>query len=135
MAEEDLARLAYESRLYQQQVESLQRQGEVLARALEENRQALGALEGLKGAQGSALFPVGGGVYVKGKTEDAQHVLMEVGAGVVLEKTVEEAKALLGERKKKLEEASVKLQETLQRTVQKLAEIEEKAGVLAEKKA
>lgn len=60
------------------------------------------------------LFPLGSAAYTKGTVADRNRLIVEVGAGVALEKTSDEAKMILEKRKKELEGAIEVLQKELQ---------------------
>ncbi len=51
------------------------------------------------------LFPLGSAVYVKGSPEKEGKVVVEVGAGVALEKSADQAKAILEKRKADIQKA------------------------------
>jgi prefoldin alpha subunit len=78
-------------------------------------KQSLSDLSKQKGKD--ILFPVGSGILAHGKIADTKELLINVGANVVLPKSVEEAKQLIDEQ---VEEIS-KLQDSLRKELSKLA--------------
>jgi len=64
--------------------------------------EALASLQNLKGEQ-SAFLPLASGIFVKGMLKPDSTVMMNVGQGVVVEKNITEAIALIGKQKKNLE--------------------------------
>ncbi len=111
-------------------MEALQRQAQGLVTALEENRAALASLKDFPSGKDALIFPLGSGVHARGRLQDTEKVLVEIGAGVVVEKTVADATVFLQERRKKLEAASQRIQKGLTDVEAKLAEIDSKAQAL-----
>jgi len=70
------------------------------------------------------LFNVGSSTYINGTIDDKNKFVVEVGADVALEKTAEEAKAVLEERKKELQKAIEFLQKDMQSISEALQSIE-----------
>jgi len=66
------------------------------------------------------LVAVGSLTYINAKLTNTKKVIVEVGAGVALEKTVEEAKKTLEKREKNLKDALKKLEVEIQKTNQLL---------------
>ncbi len=72
------------------------------------------------------LIPLGAGNFVSGYLKQVKSVFVNIGAGVVVEKGVEEAEKILEERKKNLEEALKKLEKEKTKITEKLEEIARK---------
>lgn len=70
------------------------------------------------------LFPLGSAAHVRGLVADKDKIIVEVGAGVALEKTADEAKEILEKRKKEIEDAMTVLQKDLQSISAAMQEIE-----------
>jgi len=66
------------------------------------------------------LVAVGSLTYINARLTSNDKVIVEVGAGVALEKTIEEAKQTLEKRKKNLQDALKKLDEEIQKVGQLL---------------
>ena len=109
------AQIMYELRMLQAQSEQGQKQLEALQQAAAEARNALATLSSLSEAKGESILPIGGGVFLKTKGIDGASVLVEIGAGVIAEKSVAEAQKIIIERSQKLEEAVRKIASELER--------------------
>ncbi|MEM1689220.1 MAG: prefoldin subunit alpha [Candidatus Hadarchaeales archaeon] len=70
------------------------------------------------------LVPAGSGLFVKTRLDSTDHVLVGIGANVVIERTPVEAQQILENRIKEIDE-------TLQNLQESLAKVEEKIRVLA----
>lgn len=87
-------------RLMEAQISSLQQQAVAISNALGEigtTRATLGAMRGLK-KESEALLPLGSGIFVHGTMGKQDKVLVDVGAGIVMEKDLEEASKILDSR-------------------------------------
>jgi len=73
---------------------------------------------------GDVLFPLGSAAYTKGKVVDENNLIVEVGAGVALEKTADEANTILEKRKKELQDAMEVLQKDMQNIAATMQQIE-----------
>lgn len=112
-AQQDAQALIAELQYLEAQSQEGQRQLNALRAAKAEVEAATAALGGLD-KDGDKLFPVGAGVYTHAKTSGGK-VLIEIGAGVVAEKTTEEAKKILADRGAKLDDALAKIGAELSR--------------------
>lgn len=83
---------------YQRQIEAVSRQLQVLQSVLVETRRAREALEGLKGEPTDLLVPLGANTFVHAKAVSKARVVTGVGAGVAVERPLEEAVKRLAER-------------------------------------
>jgi len=61
------------------------------------------------------LVPIGGGCYAYGKLSDRSKFLVEVGAGIMANKTLQEAASLIEERKKEVDGVNGRLQSEMQK--------------------
>jgi len=122
--EERLRRLVIELRLLQDSSGALQSRLRVVEAAITELQVANSTLDGLKRREKSTLMlvPVGGSSYVKAELGDVDRVIFGVGAGVVLEKSFEEAQASMSDQMKELEKAHTAI---LQQLTQLGARIDE----------
>jgi prefoldin alpha subunit len=106
--EDKVNNLAVEIRVLESTYNELTSRQNLLERALIENRAALDSIKGLAGRNvGEVLTQVGGGAMLRSPPPDVDKVLVSVGADVVLEKTREEALAIIEERQKEVEKSIV----------------------------
>jgi len=108
--EERLNTLVVEIRVLEGTYNDLTGRQNLLERALLENRAALDAIKGLseKGST-EVLTQLGGGAMVRSQPPNVDRVLLNVGANVVIEKTREEAVALMEARAKEVERSIVSI--------------------------
>lgn len=104
---------------------------EVVVAALNDSGIAHSTLNGIKSQKSGSelLVPVGGGSFVHATLNDAEKIIMGVGAGVAIEKGVDESIGELKGRLDELEKVRSSLQDQLTQTAMK---IEETRGVLSE---
>ena len=104
-AEEELRRLSVEMRYLEQTAEALQQRISMVNAALTDINYANMTLDGIETEKESSemLVPIGGSSYVKVKLADPNKVIIGLGAGVSVEKTLPEARATLKERLDELE--------------------------------
>ena len=104
-AEEELRRLSMEMRYLEQTADALQQRISMVNAALTDINYANMTLDGIEKEKENSemLIPIGGSSYVKVKLADPNKVIIGMGAGVSVEKTLPEAKATLKERLDELE--------------------------------
>ncbi len=106
--EDKVNNLVVEIRILESTYNELTSRQNLLERALIENRAALEAIKGLGDKNVSeVLTQVGGGVMLRSPPPNVDKVLVSVGADVVLEKSREEALAIIEERTKDVERSIV----------------------------
>jgi len=84
-------------------------------------------LEEIKEKKGEEVkVPLGKGVFVPAKLENVKKVLVDVGAKVVLEKNIEDAKKIVQKRKEKLLKLSESLNAEMQKAFAEITKLEMK---------
>ncbi len=104
-SEEELRKLSMEMRYLEQTAEALQQRIQMVNAAITDLTYANMTLDGIEKEKENAelLVPIGGSAYVKAKLVDTNKVIVGLGAGVSMEKTLLEAKTTLKERLDELE--------------------------------
>ena len=104
-SEEELRRLSVEMRYLEQTADTLQQRIGMVNAALTDLTYANLTLDGLEKEKENAelLVPIGGNSYVKAKISDTNKIIVGIGAGVSVEKTLQGAKTTLKERLDELE--------------------------------
>jgi prefoldin alpha subunit len=104
-SEEELRRLSMEMRYLEQTADALQQRISMVNAALTDINYANMTLDGMEKEKENSemLIPIGGSSYVKVKLADTNKVIIGLGSGVSVEKTLPEAKAALKERLDELE--------------------------------
>jgi len=120
--EEALRRLAVELQVLEGTAEALQSRINLVNAALTELMVANATLEGLeKEGKGAPLFvPIGGGSYVKASLESVDTVIVGIGAGVAVERTIKEARENLENRVAELEKTRDTLRQQLIQVVERI---------------
>jgi prefoldin alpha subunit len=99
-SEEELRKLSMEMRYLEQTADALQQRISMVNAAITDITYANMTLDGIEAEKENSelLVPIGGSSYVKVKLADANKVIIGLGSGVSIEKTVLEAKTTLKER-------------------------------------
>jgi len=80
-----------------------------------------------------ALLNLGGGVFAYADVRDNKKVLVDVGAGVIIEKEVKEAIEILKNKKEEMEKTEQKLRELLNQIASQMMKIQEELEELMKK--
>ena len=108
-AEETVNALVVEVRVLEGTYNELTARQNLLERALLESRAALESIKGLDGKNPEVLTQIGGGAMLRSPPPSTDRVLINVGANIVIEKSKEEAVAMLEERSRDVEKTIVSL--------------------------
>ena len=85
-----------------------------------------------KGADKVVLVPIGAGNFIRAKITDTEHVIMGVGGRMSVEATIDEAKEMINERIRALEQLRLdlrrKLEEINARISELIVKLQEQAG-------
>lgn len=121
--EEEIRRLGLEMRLLENSAQAIQSRSNMVNAVISDLAIAEMTLTGLgRNQTGSELLvPVGGSSYIRATLQDPDKVIVGIGAGVSVEKTLDEAKAIIARRLQDLEKTKLSLE-------QRLAELAEKIG-------
>jgi len=124
--EEEIRRLLAAYQQYQAQAESILRQinlTQLTAEGLDRAQHAVETLEKTEVGQ-EILVPIGSGSFIHGKLASKEKVVLNVGAGVSIEKTAAEAMETLKVRKAEVLEGSRKLNEVLAKIDQEMQRLQ-----------
>jgi len=133
--DEDFQKSLVQLRAYEGSARALQARLGMVNAALNEFSLASTTLEGVKTQKTDedALIPVGGGSYVRVKLSDISKIVMGVGAGVAVEKPIEDSVSEIKERIADLDKARTSLQEQLSQALFRIEENRERLGELVKK--
>jgi prefoldin alpha subunit len=122
--QQEARNLITELRILESTAETLQTRINYVNAFLNELLSANMALTGLEKEEKntSLLVPIGGGSYVRAKLEDVEKVVYGVGAGVSIEKTIEEAKEGMAQRISELEKTNVSLKQQITQIYKRIQE-------------
>lgn len=106
----------------QQGMQQIQEQLQLLLQQKSELEHLTDALQELKKAQAKqdVLVPFGAGIYIKAEIKDPTQVLLNVGAGVTVEKDVDATLALIEKQAKELGVIEMSMREELAHIQQQL---------------
>lgn len=113
MAQEELNQMAAQMQQMQQQAQAVAGQLDAMQQSADELYATIETLKNLKSAKNRVMLPLGSGVYASAKTIETQKVLLNIGAGIVDERSAPEAQELLEKRLKAILSAITKGQEAL----------------------
>ena len=129
-----LEALMNELNTYQGQAEVLQQQIETLNATITELQIAMDTLETVKGQDNKeTLVPIGAGSFLITELKNIEEVIICLGAGVAVKKTVVDAKATIAEQKKELEELKDKMASDLHKITQYIMQRSPEAEELMQK--
>ncbi len=120
--DEELRKLSMELRYFEQTAEALQQRLGMMNAAMTDLTYANMTLESIEKEKENAelLVPIGGSSYVKVKLAESDKVVVGMGAGVSVEKTLPEAKAVVKERLDELEKSRAAGQQQLSQVVERV---------------
>ena len=125
-SEEEIRRLLAAYEQYQAQADGISHQlglSQIATQGLESALAAVDALQEAEVGQ-DILVPIGSGSFIHGKLASKENVILNVGAGVSIEKRSEEAVEILKARKNEVLEGSKKLTEVLAKIDQEMQKIQ-----------
>jgi len=121
--EEELRRLSVELRFLEQTAEAIQSRINMVNAVITDLTYANTALEGIETEKENSelLVPIGGGSYINAKLENPDKVIVNMGAGVSIEKTLQEAKVIIKKRLENLEKTRTSLQQQFAQVLENIS--------------
>jgi len=118
-------------RLLESRFENMVKQRDVLASKIVELQTTLNTIDEMKTGD-DVLFSLGSSAYAKGKLSDKNKIIVEVGAGVVLEKGLDEAKQILSSRANEIQRVLMKIQREITEISSELERLEPEIQQIAD---
>jgi prefoldin alpha subunit len=120
--EDELRKLSIEMRYLEQTAEALQQRISMVNAALTDIKYANLTLNGIEKEKENSemLVPIGGSSYLKVKLADSNKVIIGLGSGVSIEKTLPEARANLKERLDELEKTMLSAQQQFSQVAERI---------------
>ena len=130
--EEELQKHMAMIEYYKEQLKSLELQFSYLQSAIADQTKAKLTLEKLSKVKKDAdmLLPIGGGAFIDATAKNPSKVLLEVGYGVVLEKTADEAAEKIGKRINDLRQTEERISSMAQQLQMEAAKVSDKVEQL-----
>jgi len=127
-SEEELRKLSVELRFLEQTAEAIQSRINMVNAVITDLTYANMAMEGLEKEKKNSelLVPIGGNSYIKAGLENPDKVIVGMGAGVSVEKTLQEAKEIIKKRLENLQKTRISLQQQLAQVEERISEDREK---------
>lgn len=126
LSNEDIQKLSTQFQQLQYQAEALSNQLNMISASLAESEKAINTISGFEGTEDGhdILIPIGMGTNIMAKMSKPDTVIMEIGAGISMEKDLDNAKKSLEIRKEELTKFHQNTQNNLNQIVTKMQEIE-----------
>lgn len=124
--QQQLAELSEKHQVYQYQAESIAQQINMVKLTIKDVETALITITALKDEPSGieTLVPIGFGSFVKANLVNSDTIVVGIGAGVSVEKKIEDAKSFLEKRKDELTKYYEQLNNTISKIYQELQNIE-----------
>lgn len=111
-----LEQMVNEINMYQSQLDVLNQQMETLKASLTELNSAEDTLNSIEGKEGTETFvPIGAGSFIIAELKTTDKVIVGLGAGAAVKKSIDEAKDDISSNKKELEELMNKMNGDIQK--------------------
>jgi len=120
--EQEIRKLNMELRYFEQTAEALQQRLSMLNAAMTDLTYANMTLESIEKEKESAemMVPIGGSSYINVKLANPDKVVVGMGSGVSVEKTLPEAKDLMKQRLDDLEKTRTQAQQQLSQVIERI---------------
>ena len=126
LTQQQLGELSERHQVYQYQAESIAQQINMVKLTIKDVETALATITALKGEPSGieTLVPIGFGSFVKANLVNTDTIVVGIGAGVSIEKKIDDAKSFLEKRKDELTKYYEQLNATITKLSQELQNIE-----------
>ena len=130
--DEELSKYMVMIENYKEQIGQIEMQQSYLQAAIADYTKAKLTLENLSKADEKTdiLLPIGGSTFIDATAKNTSKVLFDIGAGIVAEKTYEDAMKKIDERVKSLEQTQEKVSTMMQQLQEEATEVSNKAQAL-----
>jgi|YelNatPaOPRAMG01_1025707.scaffolds.fasta_scaffold02674_21 prefoldin alpha subunit len=132
--EKELQEKILAHRLIEARIEGLLKQRETFIKNLVEIEESIKGIEELKKKGEDVLFSLGSQTYIPCKIVEKDKIIVEVGANVAIEKSLEEGKQILQKRKEEIEKAVEEIENTINQLSAGLKDLGEEIGEMLRKK-
>jgi len=126
LSKEDIQKMSTQFQQLQYQADALSQQLNMVSASLAESEKAINTITGFEGVEDGheILIPIGSGTNIMAKLLKPDTVIMEIGAGISMEKDLDNAKKSLEIQKEELTKFHQTTQNNLEQIATKMHEIE-----------
>ncbi len=120
--QDELQNLSVQLDYLEQTAEALQQRMTMLSAAMSNLTLAIRSLDGLEKEKENSemLIPIGSSSYVKAKLVDPNNVIVGIGAGISVERTLQETKTIFKERLEQMEKAATATQQQFTQVAERI---------------
>jgi prefoldin alpha subunit len=123
MEKKELQEKIFAYRLLESRLDGLIKQRDLLISRMAEIQSTLNSIDEIEKSREEILFPLGSNAYVAGKVNDKKNMIVEIGAGIALEKTTKEGEEILKRRMEEVEKVLTSVQQGIIETSSTLNEL------------
>jgi len=126
LSKEDIQKMSTQFQQLQYQADALSQQLNMVSTSMAESEKAINTIAGFEGIEDGheILIPIGMGTNIMAKLSKPDTVIMEIGAGISMEKDLDDAKKSLEIQKEELTKFHQTTQNNLNQIATKMQEIE-----------
>lgn len=111
--EKELQEKMFVYRTLESRLEALARQRDLVSSKIVEIVSTISSIDEIDKNQENILFKLGGEAYTHGNVADKNKILVEIGAGIILEKPIEDGKEILNKRRQEMENVLKEIQNNI----------------------
>ncbi|MEK6909804.1 MAG: prefoldin subunit alpha [Candidatus Aenigmatarchaeota archaeon] len=111
--EKELQEKMFIYRTLESRLEALARQRDLVSSKIVEIMSTISSIDEIDKNQENILFKLGGEAYTHGNVTDKNKILVGIGAGIILEKPIEDGKEILNKRKQEMENVLKEIQNNI----------------------
>ena len=134
VSEKELQEKVMVYRIIQSRLDALVRQRDIFFNKIVELQNTLVSIDEIAKSKDEILFPIGSEAYSFGKAVDKERIIVEIGAGIALEKSFEEAKETTKARRGDIEAAVKELNQEIENYSNSLSVLEPEIQKLMQSK-
>ena len=124
MNEDEINRNIYLLQRYQEQVEEIYGELDFLDKLMKEYNRSMETMQEMANSSSNeTLIPIGGNAFAYGELKDRERVLVNIGGGVFVEKSLNAAMETINKRMEELKKSQEKLISTVEEIKQKMDSI------------
>jgi len=137
LTEQDIRNIAMQHQQMQYQAEGLMQQVNMVGLSIDESYSAINSIKELEGMEDGheIMVPIGSNTNVRANLVKPDGVIIEIGAGISIEKKLEDAKKSLEKQNNELTQYQQNLQKTLNEMISKMKEMEAVVKAATEQQA